>query len=144
LQGCKLHAPVSLFPRVDKAAEPREASEAASPAVPVGQNDPIGIEEFAKIDLRVATIVKADAVPKAKKLLKLEVDIGERRTIVAGIAEHFTPAQLVGRKVVVVANLKPAKLMGIVSQGMLLAATGQGNCALATVEGQVEPGTRLK
>lgn len=141
--GRVLPPPVSLFPRIDKTAAPTTvAPPAAAPAE--ADKPPIDIAAFAQIDLRVATIVKAEAVPKAKKLLKLEVDMGERRTIVSGIAEHFTPEQLVGRKVIVVANLKPAKLMGIVSQGMLLAAIGDGNCALATVEGQAQPGAKIK
>src|SRR5439155_1653099 len=80
------------------------------------------IDEFQKIDLRVALVLAAEAVPKSKKLLKLRVSLGtEERTVLAGIAEHYAPADLVGKKVVVVANLAPAKLMGIESQGMVLA-----------------------
>ena len=104
----------------------------------------ISIEDFARVDLRVATVVHAEAVPRAKKLLKLEVDIGEKRTIVAGISGPYTPEALVGKQVVVVANLKPAKLMGILSNGMLLAAVDNKIRGLATLDGKVKPGTPLK
>jgi len=141
--GQVLPAPVSLFPRIDKAAPAPPPPAAPAPATEAGEL--IGIEAFARVDLRVAVVVKAEAVPKAKKLLKLEVDLGgERRTIVSGIAAYFAPEQLVGRRVIVVANLKPANLMGIESQGMLLAAGSQGNLALVTVDGPAEPGTRIK
>jgi methionyl-tRNA synthetase len=85
------------------------------------------IEEFMKIDLRVAKVIAAERVPKSKKLLKLQVDVGsEQRTLVAGIAEAYEPEALIGRSVVIVANLKPAKLMGIESNGMVLAASPEG------------------
>src|SRR5207237_1259905 len=105
-----------LFPRIDerKSAGPSTEATAAEPSH-------IAIADFRKTDLRVAEIVAAEAVPKSKKLLKLTVSLGdEQRTIVAGIAEHYAPADLVGKKVVVVANLEPAKLMGVESKGMLL------------------------
>ena len=80
-----------------------------------------------KVELRVAKVLEAEAVPKSKKLVKLNVDVGtEQRTIVAGIAEAYPPEQLVGRTIVIVANLKPAKLMGIESNGMVLAASPEG------------------
>ena len=83
----------------------------------------IQYDDFAKLDLRVATILSAEKVAKADKLLKLEVDLGfEKRTIVSGIALHFSPADLVGKQVVVVANLAPRKLKGIESNGMILSA----------------------
>jgi len=96
------------------------------------------------VELRVAKSVAAEAVPKSKKLLKLQVDLGtEQRTIVAGIAEAYEPEGLVGRTVVVVANLKPAKLMGIESDGMVLAAsTDAGKPILLSVEG--EAGMRVR
>jgi methionyl-tRNA synthetase len=84
----------------------------------------ITIDDVHKLDLRVGKILKAEKLPKSKKLLLLEVDIGlETRTILSGISEHYTPEELVGKKVVIVANLKPAKLMGVESQGMILAAS---------------------
>lgn len=96
---------------------------------------PISIDEFAKIDLRVGLIVKAEKLAKSKKLLKLEVDIGfEKREVLSGISQHYTPEQLVGKKVVVVANLKPATIMGVESHGMVLAASLDSAVELATVQ----------
>jgi methionyl-tRNA synthetase len=136
---------VSLFPRVvsdtDKAARP-PAREAAEPS-PVFKPE-VSIEEFAKVDLRVATVVKAEAVPKTDKLLRLEIDLGERRTIVAGIAGSYAPGDLEGKQIIVVANLKPAKIMGILSSGMLLAAVEGSGASIATLERRVEPGTQLR
>jgi len=95
----------------------------------------ITIEEFSRVKLRVAEVLAAAKVANADKLLQLEVKIGdERRTIVAGIARYYQPEELVGKKVVVVANLKPAKLRGIVSQGMVLAAVDDDTLSLVTPE----------
>jgi methionyl-tRNA synthetase len=139
--GTRLPKAVALFPRIETAAAP----EAASPAKTAVEIKPeIGIDDFRKIDLRVATIVNAAAVPKAKKLLKLDIDMGERRTIVAGIAEHYAPGSLIGRQVIVVANLKPAKLMGILSQGMLLAAGEDAGPVLIMPDQPVTPGAALR
>jgi methionyl-tRNA synthetase len=96
------------------------------------------------VDLRVATVIKAEKIPRAKKLLKLEVDMGEARTIVAGIANDYEPEDIVGKQVIVVANLKPAKLMGILSNGMVLAAVEDGKCSIATLDKEVKPGTSLR
>ena len=102
-------------------------------------------DDFMKVELRVATILEAEAVPKSKKLVKLKVDTGtDQRTIVAGIAEAYQPEQLVGRTVIIVANLKPAKLMGIESNGMVLAASADGGAPiLIGVENGV-PGMRVR
>jgi len=90
-------------------------------------SDRISIDEFMKIELRVARIVAAEKVANSRKLIKMEVDLGsEQRTLVAGIADAYEPEALVGRAVVVVTNLKPAKLMGIESNGMVLAASPDG------------------
>jgi methionyl-tRNA synthetase len=109
---------------------------------------PISYEEFAKVELRVAKIVAAEPVPKSKKLLKLEVDLGsERRTLVAGIAGAYAPDALVGRTVIVVANLQPAKLMGVESNGMMLAAsTDDGRPVLLTLDDvrAAPPGSKVK
>jgi methionyl-tRNA synthetase len=106
-------------------AAPEQAS-AAPPAVPTG-DERISIDEFMKVDLRVARIVAAERVPNSRKLMKMAVDLGtEQRTLVAGIADAYTAESLVGRAVVVVVNLKPAKLMGIESDGMVLAASPEG------------------
>jgi len=88
-------------------------------------------------------VIQAEEIPRAKKLLKLEVDLGERKTIIAGISADYTPEDLAGKQVIVVANLKPAKLMGILSQGMLLAAVDKNGCTLATLDKKVKPGTSL-
>ncbi|HTX54718.1 MAG TPA: methionine--tRNA ligase [Candidatus Baltobacteraceae bacterium] len=134
----------ALFPRVDLSAPaPAETSTApsAAPAIPE-----ISIEEFRRIDLRVATILAAEAVPKSKKLVKLRVSTGmEERTVVAGILEQYAPADLVGKQIVIVANLKPSKLMGVESRGMILAATGaDGTIALVAPERSVAPGAQVK
>lgn len=84
----------------------------------------IGIEDFMKVDLRVAKVLTCEKVPKSKKLLKMDVDLGfETRQILAGLSQFLLPEEMIGRRVVVVANLKPAKLMGLESNGMILAAS---------------------
>jgi methionyl-tRNA synthetase len=143
--GTQLPKSVVLFPRIEPSenkTEPAEGPTEANdkPAI----KEEITINEFAKIDLRVATVVKAEKIPRAKKLLKLEVDLGQKRTIVAGIAEKYTPDELVGKQVIIVANLKPTKLMGIVSNGMLIAAVDDSGPTVAVLDNPVEPGTPLK
>ena len=108
----------------------------------------ITFEEFGKVELRVAEIVAAEKIKKADKLLKLSVKAPEDRTVVAGIAKFYSPEQLVGKKVLIVANLKPAKLMGVTSQGMVLAAkekdaNGNERLVLSTVDGDIAPGSRV-
>ena len=107
-------------------------------------SDRISIDAFMNVELRTAKVIAAEAVPKSKKLIKLHVDLGtEQRTILAGIAEAYQPESLVGRTIVIVANLKPAKLMGIESNGMVLAASPEGGKpVLVTVE--AEPGWRVR
>ena len=142
--GAQLRKSKSLFPRVEMQAHVEAPSAGATAETLEPPLRPlIDIDAFAHIDLRVATVVTAEAIPKAKKLLKLEVDMGERRTIVAGIASFYRPEELVGRQVVIVANLKPAKLMGIESQGMLLAAVDGDRCALPGVDKAARPGARI-
>ena len=140
--GITLKKGPALFPRIDIASlevkemteetkTPQEApAETKAPAeakaeAPVIEHKPeITIDDFAKIELRVAEIIACEKIPKADKLLKLDLKIGdELRTIASGIAQHYQPEELIGKKVVVVANLKPAKLRGVMSQGMLLAAS---------------------
>jgi methionyl-tRNA synthetase len=107
----------------------------------------ITIEDFMNVKLRTAVILEAEKVKKSKKLLKLQVDLGdEKRQIVAGISQHYKPEELIGKTVVVVANLKPAKLMGLESQGMLLAAnTDDGDLAIATFEkDDIGPGAEVR
>ena len=102
-------------------------------------------EDLSKLDIRIGNVVKAERVPKSEKLLKLEVELAkERRTIVAGVAEHYQPEELVGKQVAVIVNLEPAKLMGIKSEGMLLAAVEEGKISLLTVDKPVKPGTKVE
>jgi methionyl-tRNA synthetase len=168
--GTSLGAIEPLFPRLDKTAPgaaalgpsttnkekpvsestPPKLSESASPApVPpaphVAVADKIDIADFAKVELRVAQVLEAEKIPGSKKLLKLQVDLGdEKRQIVAGIAESYAPEVLVGRKVVIVANLKPAKLMGVESNGMVLAGTHDGKAVLCAFETEVAPGSKVR
>ena len=136
-----------LFPRIDVGAtrgrpvpgrrRPRPKAEAGLAKIP--------IDEFAKVELRVAEVLAAEKVAKSKKLLKLTIKVGEEtRTLVAGVAEHYDPADLVGRKVVIVANLMPATLMGIESNGMVLAASHEGTVSLLTLDKDVPSGSRVK
>ena len=105
----------------------------------------IGIEDFAKVQLKVGKVLSAERVEKSEKLIKLKVDTGEERQIVAGIGKAYDPDYLVGKKIVVVANLKPAKLMGIESQGMLLAATDEeGTLSILGLDRDVHQGARVK
>jgi methionyl-tRNA synthetase len=129
---------------------------AAAPAAPAGpapgtpaeatSDARVSIDDFMHIELRVARVLAAERVPKSKKLVKMQIDIGtEQRTIVAGIAEAYAPEALVGRTIVVVANLKPAKLMGIESNGMVLAASPEGGLpVLVALEQPLPPGTRVR
>ncbi len=104
----------------------------------------VAFDDFMKIDLRTAKIVAAEALPKSKKLVKLKVDIGvETRTIVAGIVKYYTPEQLVGRNIIVVANLAPKELGGTMSQGMLLAADINGEPILLQPDKDVKPGSPI-
>ncbi|MFZ7128721.1 MAG: methionine--tRNA ligase [Desulfobacterales bacterium] len=142
--GTRLPKSTTLFPRIDMTGKinasenPDSDSESAPPLKPQ-----VGIEDFAKLDLRVGKVLEAESIPKAKKLLKLLVDIGEKRTIVSGIAGSYSPENLVGRQVIVIANLKPARIMGVESNGMLLAAVDGPSVVTATLDGKVRPGTRV-
>lgn len=162
--GTKVQKGEPLFPRIEvteagetviaatkktaakaiKAEAPKaEAKKEAKPAAAAAGE--ITIDDFAKIDLRVATVVAAEHVPKTDKLIKLQVKIGnEERTIVSGIAQHYEPEKLIGKNVIVIANLKPAKLRGIESRGMVLAASdGEGNLVLADAPG-IASGSKVK
>jgi methionyl-tRNA synthetase len=142
-----------LFPRIDdkQAAKILETAEAGGKDEPEKkpiekiEAEQVAIDEFFKIDLRIGKIIEAEKVKKSKKLVKLKVDIGiETRQVVAGIAASYEPDQLIGRKIILVANLKPAKLMGIESQGMVLAGSDDDKIVLAGFDQQLEPGTRVK
>jgi methionyl-tRNA synthetase len=149
-----------VFPRLDKTqilSDIQSGSESVKPAV---QEPPakdagetnittfIEIDDFAKVDLRVGQVLSAERVPKADKLLLLKIDLGEAqpRQILAGIAQYYEPEKLIGRKVVIVANLKPRKLRGFESQGMVVAASygEEGRPVIATFTEDVPNGARLK
>jgi len=117
-----------------------------APAVAPADDARLSIDEFLKVDLRAARVLSAERVPNSKKLMKIEIDLGsEQRTIVAGIADAYAAETLVGRQVVIVANLKPAKLMGIESNGMVLCASPEGGKPiLLTFEDAPPPGTRIR
>jgi methionine--tRNA ligase beta chain len=105
----------------------------------------ISFDEFKRMDLRVGEIVQAERVPGTDKLLKLEVDIGtEKRTMVAGVADVYSPEDLMGKNLVVIVNLKPAVIRGIESQGMLLAAEVEGKAIIPFFEGNVPAGAKVK
>ncbi|MBI4715608.1 MAG: methionine--tRNA ligase [Nitrospirae bacterium] len=157
LAGLDIRKGESLFPRIEQspttergvmekptAEEQKAGTGKAAPGLPEISPE-ISIEEFAKVDLRVGKILAAERVEKSKKLLKLQVDLGtEVRQVVAGIAARFAPEEVVGKTVVVVANLKPAKLMGIESRGMLLAAGGAEALSLVNPGEGPPPGTKVK
>jgi methionyl-tRNA synthetase len=147
-----LPEPEPLFPRIDK--DEYLAGAAAPAAAGAGGETPgteegdglISIDKFFETELRVATVRHAEPVPKSNKLLRLEIELGdgERRQLVAGIAKAYAPEALIGRQVVVVANLQPAKLMGVESQGMVLAASVDGEPVLLAPDREVPAGTRVR
>ena len=138
----------ALFPRVDAAATPSPANPQAEASASSTKDEDkrINIQDFQKVELKVAKILTAERIPKSSKLLKLQVDLGtEQRQIVAGIGKKYGPEDVVGKTIVVVANLKPAKLMGVESQGMVLAAGDAEVQGLVTFEDkELEPGTKVK
>jgi len=148
--GENLPEPVTLFPRIDseklnQKKSPDKKQKQKVPQPPLGLKPEISFEEVLKLDLRVATVIHAEKIPKANKLLKLEVDLGEeKRTIVAGIAKSYTPEEITGKKIIVLANLKPAKLMGVRSEGMLLAAVTDDACSVVTLDNPLPSGTPVQ
>ena len=153
--GTKLGAIEPLFPRIEKTIEELRGMSTENPGTPAAAPVPeaapvvdnrIAIDDFMKVELRTAKVLEAEAVPKSKKLLKLTVDVGsEQRTVLAGIAEAYQPEDLVGKTIAVVYNLKPAKLMGIESNGMVLAASAEGGKPTLITFGEgVEPGWRIR
>jgi methionyl-tRNA synthetase len=124
-------------------SQPTAAAPAPTPAAPAVSQ--ITIDDFMKVQLKAAKILSAERVPKSEKLIKLQVSLGaEQRQIVAGIGKKYDPDALVGKTIVIVANLKPAKLMGIESQGMVLAAGDTDVRGLLTIQEEVDPGTKVK
>jgi len=141
--GNTLKPGATLFPRIELKKE-----DLPPPPSPKAELPPIKPEidyaDFEKVDLRVATILQAEPVPKSNKLLKLLIDIGEERTIVAGISKAYKPEALIGKKVVVVANLKPTKLMGVESRGMILATDAADSLTVLTFDREPEAGSRIR
>lgn len=128
-------------PQITSAEERRVRPSGLSKELP----ETIPIEDFAKVKLRIGKVISAENVSGSKKLLKLQVNLGdEKRQVVAGIAAHYRPEELIGKNVVIVANLKPAKLMGIESQGMVLAASNEGILTLVSPEKDIPPGSVVK
>ena len=137
--GTKIKLEQPVFPRIEK--KKAKAAKGDAKAETVDESGLVDISDFGKLKLRVAEVLKAERVDGADKLLKLQITLGgDPRQIVAGIAEHYQPEQLVGKRIIVVANLKPAKIRGVESNGMLLAAKKGGKLAVVTVDGDVPPG----
>ncbi|MEK4078427.1 methionine--tRNA ligase [Solibacillus sp. FSL K6-1126] len=145
-----------IFPRLDAEVEVayireqmqssvKTPQEEETTTVEAPETEEITIDDFMNVDLRVATVMACEPVAKAKKLLKLKVDLGyEQRQVVSGIAEHYKPEELIGKKVIVVANLKPVTLRGELSQGMILAGSHDGVLTLATVDPKLANGAQVK
>lgn len=154
--GGNLGQPAPIFPRIEPEKQaalinrwmPAEAASTEAPkpdAEPTSTPAEITLDNFAKIDLRVAKVIACERVPKADKLLKLTLDVGsEERTVVSGIAPTYSPEQMVGRTVIYLANLKPAKIRGVLSQGMILAAGDAEVLGLSALDRDVAPGTKVR
>jgi len=149
--GRKIGEIVPLFPRLSewihsgKKTKKIEVSKEKSEFGSTGdKKKEISIEDFSKLDLRVAKVLDAEKVEGAKKILKLKVELGEeKREIVAGIAEYYKPEELIGKKIILLANLKPARIRGIESKGMLLAAQDGENLVLLTTDRKIKPGAKI-
>jgi len=137
-----MHRLPSLFPRIDVKKRVKEDTGCKQKKEISGEENTISFDDFQKIDLRIGTIKEASAIPKARKLIRLTVDIGEERTVVAGIAGYYDPADLLGKQVLIVANLAPVKLMGIKSYGMVIAAKDDSGLHLLSPDTEVTPGSK--
>lgn len=156
--GTKVVKDAPLFPRLeiaDEVAFIKTKMQGTAPVVEVKQEekeeeklediDEIALDDFMKIDLRVAEVIQAEPIKKTDKLLKLQLDLGyEKRQVVSGIAQYYKPEELVGRKVICITNLKPVKLRGELSQGMILAGSKDGKLSLATVDQSLPNGAKVK
>jgi methionyl-tRNA synthetase len=152
--GTKVVQGEPIFPRLELKDEVefiKEKMQGSAPAAaPVEEEKPepqdeITIDDFMKVELRVAKVVHAEPVKKADKLLKLQLDLGyEKRQVVSGIAKYYKPEDLVGKKVICVTNLKPVKLRGELSEGMILAGEKDGVMSLATVDDSLSVGAKVK
>jgi methionyl-tRNA synthetase len=135
--GGKVRKGEALFPRIEE--KPKGEKKEKMESLPL-----ITMEEFQKMDLRVGKVLAAENIKKSDKLLKLRVDIGEERTVVAGIARYYKPEELVGKTIILLANLQPTKLMGVESQGMLLAAEGADGVIVATFDKEAKAGSKVR
>ncbi|AFK85677.1 MULTISPECIES: methionine--tRNA ligase [Thermoanaerobacterium] len=144
--GTKVKRGENIFPRIDVEKELKEAEKESPKKVDVEkETNYIKIDDFAKIDLRVAEVLEAEKVEGADKLLKLKLKVGDEvRQVVSGLALHYKPDELVGKKLVLVANLEPKKLRGIESYGMILAASNEGKLTVVTVDKDIESGAKVK
>lgn len=151
--GTKVVQGEPIFPRLDLKEEVefiKEKMQGTAPAAPVEEEKPdpqdeITIDDFMKVELRVAKVIHAEPVKKADKLLKLQLDLGyEKRQVVSGIAKYYKPEDLVGKKVICVTNLKPVKLRGELSEGMILAGEKDGVMSLASVDDSLSVGAKVK
>ena len=134
-----------LFPRIDREKDEKAVPERKPDVQRAEADNVITIQDFAKVQLKIGRVISAERIKKSEKLIRMQVDTGEPRQIVAGIGKTYAPEDLVGRKIVVVANLQPAKLMGVESNGMLLAATSsEGVPVILVPEKDVEEGSRIK
>jgi methionyl-tRNA synthetase len=152
ISGSEISQPGALFPRIEmekkeeKPAEKKPKKEKAARKMEKPSAEGlITFDQVMAVNLKTAVVLEAEKIEGADKLLKLQIDLGEeKRQLVAGIALHYKPEELVGKTIVVVANLKPAKLRGVKSEGMLLAASIGDNLKLVTVEGDIGPGAAVK
>lgn len=153
--GVKVQKDAPLFPRLDIAEEVefiKTKMQGSTPVIEEKKEEEkpeelaeISIDDFMKVDLRVAEVIQAEPVKKADKLLKLQLDLGyEKRQVVSGIAQYYKPEELVGRKVICITNLKPVKLRGELSQGMILAGSQDGQLSIATVDQTLPNGSKVK
>lgn len=157
--GTKVQKGEPIFPRLETEKEveaiklnmqpPAQKAEAAATEAKaeeaVSEVEEITIDDFMKVELRVAEVIKAEKIKKADKLLKLQLDLGfEKRQVVSGIAEYYSPEELAGQKVICVTNLKPVKLRGELSQGMILAGKDNGKLKLASIDASIPNGTKIK
>jgi methionyl-tRNA synthetase len=143
--GRKVEKAPALFPRIDtkkKKGQPPQKTKEKKPAKK--KTKLVSFKEFQRLDLRIGTIIKVEAIEGARKLLKLTVDMGEERTVVAGLAEQYSEQDLTGKQVLLVANLEPATLMGVESLGMILAATDDSGLHLLVPENPTAPGSKVK
>lgn len=145
VSGNKINKGEQLFPRIDKKKEEKAEPEKKPALQNAGAENVISIEDFMKIRLKIGRVISAERIKKSEKLIKMQVDTGETRQIVAGIGKTYSPEDLIGKKIVVVANLQTAKLMGVESNGMLLAATSsEGIPVILVPEKDVDEGSRIK